>query len=426
MYYSLWVTFENCVGCLMAIYTQKKPEYNYRALLKSIITKAILVPMLFWLPMILWEVLKIGVKRLVGGRIGQYFFEKKEGTNTGDLSDTDKVKLQQHTIIAHDDTRLDTLEITPVSIDHTDSKYKKYIIYFTDKKVLYEDTIEALKSDAIEFQSNVIGFNYRGVGKSTGCPTSSYDFVIDGIAEVEWLLERGISSENITLRGHSLGGGVAVLVAHHFHQQNKPINVFNDRSFSTITNVIVGTIRGGNKETLGKKLLGWLAKPFIKFALSLTQWEIDADDAFKQIPDGYRDYIVVRSPKLSIGTQCISREDVIDDQLITTYASMHAALKGARGVEKAKLDKIASESDRLATNGSPFLVDNLNAAGVALKKARDSYKNRKMMPQDLKTDGHAVPLSLLINSRGNTAQSFFGEFLERANVDHGVREQLSN
>lgn len=95
---------------------------------------------------------------------------------------------------------------------------------------------------------------------------------------------------------------MASLVAHHFHQQNQPINIFSSRSFSSITNFLVGQIRvagteTGHDESFGRKLLGWLVKPFIKLGVSLANWEINAEDAFKGIPNEYREYMCVRTEK---------------------------------------------------------------------------------------------------------------------------------
>ena len=402
----------------MAIFHIKKPTYSFLALLKSLLIKAIIVPMILWLPMIFWEVLKRGLNLLAGKAIGNYFFDKKEASipeEMVNLNDTDALHFDQHTIVAHDGTRLDTLEISPIASNALEPEYKKYIIYFTDKNVCFEDTFSALKDDALEFNSHVVGFNYRGVGKSTGYLSSSYDLVIDGIAQVQRLLDQKISPQNITLKGHSMGGAIAALVAHHFHQQMQPINVFNDRSFSTITNVIVGSIRGGDKETWGGKLLGWFLKPFIKLGLSLVQWEINADDAFKAIPSNYRDYLLVRTSKQ------FRTEAVIDDVAITTYASMHAIFKSDRRMEKAKIDKLISQCRQVVKDGTPSLSTDMHMAQNALIKARAIFKERKMMNHlHRDVDAHDTPLKELANNTQKTAQTFFGEFLKRVSADHGI------
>ena len=403
---------------LMAIYNIKKPSYSLWALLKSILIKAIVVPILLWLPMILWEVLKKGVNLLAGKAVGRYFLGKNTNASSLEIdelnaSEMKMLSLHQHTIVTHDGAALDTLEIEPIAQQPIDAKYKKYIINFIDKKVCYQEMIHELKADALAFKSNLVSFNYRGVGNSTGYPKSFNDLVIDGIAQVQRLLDQNITPLNITLNGHAMGGAIAALVAYHFHQQKQPINVFNDRSFSTNTNVIVGSIRGGNKETWRGKLLGWLAKPFIKLGLSLVQWEIDADDAFKAIPIAYRDYMLVKAPKN------LKFESVIDDKAITSYASMHAALKPERSAQKAAIDTLISQCQQIENKGDLAFRSNLNDAQKQLREARGFLKERKMM-NSCSADAHYPRSSDLINRKDKTGQTFFSEFLERVQLDHGV------
>lgn len=408
----------------MAIYQIKKPNHSLWALFKSILIKAIVVPVLLWLPMILWEVLKKGVNQLAGkaaGKaVGKYFPGKNnevphQGIHEVNLSNTEMLSLHQHTIVTHDGVKLDTLEIEPIAQQSIDAKYKKYIINFIDMNACYQEMINELRADALDFEGNLVSFNYRGVGRSTGCPKSFNDLVIDGIAQVQRLLDQKVTSQNITLNGRSMGGAIAALVAYHFHQQKQPINVFNDRSFSTMTNVIVGSMRGENEETWRGKLLGWFAKPFIKLGLSLVQWEVNAGDAFKAIPIAYRDYMLVRASKK------LKSEGALDDQLITPYASMHEALKPERRTQKARIDALISRCQDVENKGEPALRSNLYNAKQQLQVARGLFKERKMMSSSsARVDAHYSLLPDLINGKGKTGQTFFREFLKRVHLDHGI------
>ncbi len=255
----------------------------------------------------------------------------------------------------------------------------------------YEEIQNTMRNDANELKCNVIGFNYRGVIKSKRSPRSKEDLITDGIAQVQRLLQEGVSPQNIILKGHSLGGAIATLVAHHFHQHGQPINIFNDRSFSSITNYIVGNIRAtkhpeawghpriGHKETWGGKLLGYLAKPFVKFGVSLVKWEFNSGKAFRAIPLAYKDYLVVRT-KYQDRT-----DDHQDDGVVVHYASIHAALKDKRKKYKAVINhwiteinsKIAVSEEKIGKNTSQNL-SKLEFAKNFLIEAKNHLKNRKM------------------------------------------------
>ncbi|MCX7115981.1 MAG: hypothetical protein NTW08_08765 [Gammaproteobacteria bacterium] len=235
-----------------------------------------------------------------------------------------------HTIITHDDASLDTMEIAHVSQTAQSVQDKKYLINFCGMSGSYQDIFSELQSEAYRLQCNVVGFNYRGVLFSRGQALSKDELVIDGIAQVQRLLNQGVAAPHIILKGQSLGGAVATLVAAYFHQKGIFIAVFNDRSFSSITNVLVGHIR-----EIFNRVFGWIAKPFIKLALLLSRWEMDAGDAFKDIPETYRDYVAVCPKKRhdDSGIKFSSQEDGV----IPAYASIHAALKDERTAKKKTL-----------------------------------------------------------------------------------------
>ena len=58
-------------------------------------------------------------------------------------------------------------------------------------------------------------------------PYSGRNLVEDGKAAVQYLKDAGVRETNIVLHGHSLGGGVATQVAHHF----KDTMLIHERSF---------------------------------------------------------------------------------------------------------------------------------------------------------------------------------------------------
>ncbi|MBL7480582.1 protein SidB [Legionella bononiensis] len=396
----------------MAIYKAPKPQYTNWEWFKFIGLRTVFPPVL------LWDLLKLGVNKLAGRTIsGLVLPAQNEDFSRWKITDasrynTDQISCEQHKVITHDGAELDTFEVTPESQKKVEPKYQKYIINFVGNGMCYEDIVDEMQQDAVDLDANIVGFNLRGVGQSSSRALSKDDLVTDGIAQVQRLLDQGVSPQNITLKAHSLGAGIGSLVANHFHQLGQPINIFNSRSFSNITDFLVGHARlekneagdaVGHKESFGGKILGWIFKPIVKLAVMLANWEIDAIDAFKNIPKEYREYIVVRSRKEI-------RENRIDDPVIPHYASIHKGLSDERKAEKAKIDRLISATDKNDTSK----IEELTAARKKVSS------DRKMETAYSGADGHNSDPNRLHNRSGKSAHTFFKEFVARVKEDHGV------
>lgn len=410
---------------MATIYHAPKPGYSGWDWFKFITVRIIFPPVL------LWDLIKLGANKLLGEWVGTMVLPAQKGNfkylavrdkTVSNYNETDLI-CRKYEVITHDKAHLDTFEVTHKSQENMDPKYQKYIISFVGNGMCYEVIIAEMKEDAKALKANVVGFNLRGVGQSTGKAKSSGDLVIDGIAQVQRLLDLGVSSQNIMLKGHSLGAGVASLVAEHFHHLVQPINLFNGRSFSTITHLLVGKIRLkrnengvliGHKDSLEGRVQGCLAQPFIKFALALVKWEINAGSAFKSIPKANRDYIVVRSRKVLRGNR-------IDDALIPHYASIHEALTSERRMEKAKVNKEIANLERIIQKADSLAKSRLAGEKEFLIQIKEKIKSdRKMEIKSLYLDGHNSDLNSLCNRSGKSAEASFRDFFQRTEADHAV------
>lgn len=301
-----------------------------------------------------------------------------------------------------DGITLDTFEVKHYSQVDLDPESQRYIINFVGNGMCYEYYGSDIQRDAFELKANVIGFNFRGVSESTGRTQSKDNLVADGITQVQRLLDKGVLPENIILKGHSLGGAVASLVAAHFHAQKQPIYVFNSCSFSNITDVIEGRIRllfFCQNENLIGKALAWLTRPLIKYVLRVTNWEIDAASAFKTIPEEYRDYIVVRGEKKA-------EKNRGHDGVIPYYASIHKALTEERREKKVEIETEIENSDD--TNEIS-----------RLRKQRERISCYRKMKHDFK-HGHNQDWESLHNRYGVYAHSFFNHFVARVVADNTI------
>ncbi|WP_028387905.1 lipase family protein [Legionella fairfieldensis] len=410
------------------IYNAPKPKYSSWEWFKFIAIRTIFPPVL------LWDLIQFGVNKLLNEneslnnlviKLVLPAAQNKSFDECGIFDDTvtnyngDDLTCEKHEVITYDKAHLDTFEIKHNSQENIVPKYQKYIINLVGNSMCYEQIINTMKKDAIALQANVVGFNFRSVGQSTGKVKSRDDLIADGIAQVQRLLDQGVSPQNITLKGHSLGAGIASLVAQHFHQLGQPVNLFNSRSFSSMTNVLVGYLRLkhkiGHKESIGRIILGWLVKPFIKLFVVLAKWEINAGSAFKSIPAAYKDYIVVRSKKEIRGHR-------IDDPVIPHYASIHKELTSERRKKKAKIDEEIAHLEDIIQKADPLTKSELADARRALFKARLKIKSdRKMGTSTQDANGHNSGWNELHNRAGKSAEAFFREFVQRTQEDHAVK-----
>lgn len=431
----------------MAKYTATKPRYSKWEWFKFISIRIIFPPIL------LWDLIKLTVNALLGRFVGGIVIPAQD-MDFSYLAITDDtvanyneegLVCEKHEITTHDNAHLDTFEIQHSSQSKVEPRYQTYIINLVGNGMCYEQIIDSMKDDAKALQTNVIGFNLRGVNQSksklepgvVGAPVeqrsdrtrSRQDLLTDGIAQVQRLLDRGVSPQNITLKGHSLGAGVATLVAKHFHKLDQPINLFNGSSFSSLTNFVVGHIRlkrdenrvpVGHKESISGKILGWLAKPFIMFGIALAKWEINAGSAYKSIPSPYKDYMVVRSRK-------DIREHRLDDAIIPHYASIHNDLTSQRTEKKERIEKEVAHIEDLIKYSDPIAKPQFTKAKDLLLKARERIKSeRKMETYEASENGHIVRPTSLHNRSGVSAQTFFRKFVERVHVDHAIKAPKIN
>lgn len=232
------------------------------------------------------------------------------------------VKIQGGYITTHDGATIDTIEIKPANEDEKPINEQTYLIKFNGNRTQYQDVLTDYADDAIRLNIIVIGFNYRGVGNSKNATDRFQDLVTDGIAQVQRLLNNGVSSNKITLDGLSLGAGVATMVAAHFHRLNQPVYLWNDRSFSLISKLTAGIIAPESKSIFSRPVRASLQ--LTSFSLiSPAGWEENIAQAYKSIPVNYKGYMyVAKKSDKSFG-----------DGVIDHPVSLH---KGVKQFEKEK------------------------------------------------------------------------------------------
>ena len=230
--------------------------------------------------------------------------------------------LDRGIVTTHDKAGLDTIQFTP---DNTRGRLNCYIIKFIDNGNGFENFIHDFITEAKSLNAVVIGFNYRGVGNSAPVPQRYSDWITDGIAQVQRLLDDGIPSTKILLDGHALGGGIATLVAQYYHEKGQPIYLWNDRSFAILNNPIAGIISPTATTT----------------NLDAPQIFSDVAKAYSTIPTNYKGYLFV-SKKAAAGR---------GDGIIAHADSLHRAVKTQElSTNEVTAYKVTTQSQQQAHN----------------------------------------------------------------------------
>lgn len=212
------------------------------------------------------------------------------------------IALQYGLIETHDKAVLDTVVLQPNSNVGKSSSEQHYILKFNGNNGFYQDSLHTYVHEVKELGVTIVGFNYRGVDCSQKTPTCFHDLVTDGIAQVQRLLDSGVDSKKITLDGFSLGGAVATLVASYFHKNGKPVYLWNDRSFASLSGAALGIVE---IQTIG--LLSTLAILPVWGALTSAKWEVSVVQAYLSIPDEYKAHAyIAKKSECSLGDGVIA------------------------------------------------------------------------------------------------------------------------
>lgn len=319
--------------------------------------------------------------------------------------ENEKLTISRLKIATYDGAVLDTTEIRQ---KNKDPKNQKYIIRFLGNAQAHNQSMDEFLADAERLNCNVVAFDYRGVARSQGFVSSKDKLVIDGIAQVQRLLDNGVKPQNITLEGHSLGGAVATLVAKHFYDHGIKLYLFNGRSFSTLTNAACGLV-----EIRAGRVASALSYLVIKPTLELAGWEMDAASAFKALPAQNKDYVVAKASKAVIKErrEQLSKEGVTslesfgEDGIIHHRASLHAALKEERQQEKKEIE------DFLKKENVVLPQDKLKAIKNRHKMHADLVYSQN--EKQIAIGGHNVSLTDITDRSGQlTGQDFFDNFFK--------------
>ncbi|QDP72950.1 hypothetical protein FOG18_10440 [Legionella israelensis] len=289
-----------------------------------------------------------------------------EAAIKNELSKASDISFQHHEIENFDGALLETAEFLHIEQQRQPIDQQKFVIFAVGNDMCMQDLYKDLVRHSRKLKQNVVAFNFRNVIRSSGALKSQIDLVYDAIAQVERLRNMGVSEKNISLVGHSLGAAVLTLISYLYFKQGMPIKIFNGRSFSSFSNLKHYQLER-ERETKKQK---WTS-----LKLYLSNFELEVAPYFIEIPDKYKEYIVIKPSKHS------KDSNEVLDGVIPEKASLHYSLKK----EKRSVERV------------------------------NHWKNRKVISSNrLFGFGHNDPLSLLkCRDSEETAEEFCHHFIKR-------------
>ena len=167
------------------------------------------------------------------------------------------------------DTTLDQVVFSKTP--QTPPSEKKHVVYFLPNGMLWQESIDRIKTLQRIFSADVTCSNYRGCGKSQGVAETDTLLVNDGVKQVQALLEKGVKANNIVLYGYSLGGAVAICAARALEKQGHSVHVVSERSFRNISAVVQ------NAEELHIPIIGAVIAHAAACLVTPLGWSLNAE-----------------------------------------------------------------------------------------------------------------------------------------------------
>jgi len=224
--------------------------------------------------------------------------------------------------IQSDKALLDGVEIMTQSPSTPPEKQKWIIALNGNNAVVSSDSNAEHALYARRTHTNFLSCDYRGVGNSTGFPSSEKDLITDAESMVEYLKKKGVPPENILLYGRSLGGGIAAQTA-----AKKGVHLATAMSFSSLQKTVPLLVRNAAMKTtvafLGV-LLSYLLSSFVGYVagklLPSKDWSLNSSSVLQDIRKKGRQVAVLNAR--------------YGDNIIPHEASLRAAVK-ANQAEKS-------------------------------------------------------------------------------------------
>jgi len=186
-----------------------------------------------------------------------------------------------------------------------------------------------------EVPYNFVYFDYRGTDGTDNRPASAKNLYLDGESIYQFVRDKlHVPAKDIHFYGYSLGGGISLNVK-KLHQEECTGKAVNERSFTSISDVI--------KNTLNKQFSALIATPLAHIAtffVSLLNWNIDAASALENLKGKL---LIVHHPK-----------DELMEKEASLYRHVFERAQVPPSPEVSHLDLSRSHAEDIFFHGTPL------------------------------------------------------------------------
>lgn len=231
-----------------------------------------------------------------------------------------------------------TIEADGLQIDATllippNAKKDRWTLYSTGNAEQYEDILSSSQYCEDLFgqeglNTNVLLFNYPGVGKSGGLPSRSGS--VHAYRTLLRWLENEVQAKELIGFGHSIGGGIqGEAIADHPKNPNVRYCFVKDRTFSHLSGVAA--------DLTAKKMpiLGKVLSPIAKKMIELSSWNINTVKA--ALRTSYPEVIIQKGPSNSSNNPWQNAHTVEGDDIIDSSKSLALGLANEEYLRNASL-----------------------------------------------------------------------------------------
>jgi len=400
-------------------------------------------------PLLIWDVLQFTFSRLFGERFMRFILGTFDTNHhdeapklTEQIRKDPELRCSFMKVKTPEGHTLDGLEIAynkphdfvraKAKKDYTQhiaDKNRPYIIKLAGHGSSYINFSKEIQHIAKRAKGTVVACDYRSVNKSTGRALSLFDVSKDVIYQIQRILKMGIPAHHIFIDGHSLGAAIGALVATHFQNKGKKVNLYYARSFSSTSIGIRGLIqeRFFSKRTFWTVALGWLLYPLIKLTFAICGCELNPAKLIAKLDPATVAIMNIYPPK-HVKNRWLYADEAVSVQASMLYSQRTRTNKIERKYRK-ELEKIAqkfSKADLLHTKdgeyknpyyhpafiNQPKLRPNLPPKPLRVQKAFLAPKYEYRYHKGVTFHGrHACGREYLVDRYGNTADDLYHDWI---------------
>jgi hypothetical protein len=274
--------------------------------------------------------------------------------------------------------------IQQIEINNLHNKTGNYMVVFMGNGEMLEGRVRYLAKLANNFNCNIVAFNYRGKGLSTGTASKAADLISDGKAVVNNILQKGVYPNKITLYGKCLGAGIATRVAYDYHNLGIRLKVALGLPFSSLTSMVDGmyklkSIPSKSVPNYKLKKLGISLKtPFLHSIIKKSNWEINVKNAYNNIPDNYKMFFQIRTRGHKANLNYFG-DGVVHEKSTLSY-SLEKDLLNEQQKIITQIDKLSNQlkkasSKKFKTPKNIKFIADCSSHINSLKKSLDAISN---------------------------------------------------